>query len=48
MIKPCKYCGRTGSLIHNSAKPESRVAEKCIYCRGKGYINTNNEKEVKQ
>lgn len=47
-IKPCKHCGRTGSIIQPTAKIESRMAEKCIYCKGRGYINDNNDKEVKK
>jgi hypothetical protein len=41
MIKviPCKYCKRGRIKIHNTNVLGSQiVADKCIYCEGKGFI----------
>jgi len=38
MIKPCKYCGRTGGVVENKAGlNKNRLMDKCTYCAGRGY-----------
>jgi len=48
MIKGCKYCGRTGSIVGpQKTLNENRIIDKCVYCNGKGFIiEQSHKKEV--
>jgi DnaJ-class molecular chaperone len=46
MIKPCKYCGRSGHKVFTQAGKGTISKQSCAYCAGKGYTIIN-EKEVK-
>ena len=53
-VIPCKYCKRGRIKIHNSnAIGKTVVADKCVYCNGKGFIrlddsNINKPKDIKR
>ena len=45
ILKPCKYCGRTGWITHKTDKIGSQITkDKCIYCNGRGFIREDSEK----